>query len=149
MSTYTTTISEKLNSILEKTYDANKGYQKASEKTDNPYLKSFFDKKSAERHTFGQELKSEITNLGQKWDEDGSVTAAMHRTWMDVKSLFSANDDEAMLEEAIRGEKASVEEYKEVLSETSLPPSTTTLLTQQMSQIQADLNLVKCLEDLN
>ncbi|MCK0144892.1 PA2169 family four-helix-bundle protein [Arenibacter sp. F26102] len=149
MSTYTETISEKLNDLLEKTYDAEKGYKKASDNTDNPYLKSFFDKKSAERHTYGQELKSEITNFGQKWEKDGSVTGALHRTWMDVKSLFSADDDEAMLEEAIRGEKASVEEYRDVLSDTSLPHSTATILTQQMNQIQADLNQVKRLEDLS
>jgi uncharacterized protein (TIGR02284 family) len=149
MSTYTETIGEKLNDLLEKTYDAEKGYKKASDNTDNPYLKSFFDKKNAERQTFGKELKSEITNFGEKWKKDGSVTGALHRTWMDVKSIFSADNDEAMLEEAIRGEKASVQEYKEVLSETSLPPSTATLLTQQMNQIQADLNQVKRLEDLS
>ena len=148
MSTYTETLSEKLNDLLEKTYDAEKGYKKASDNTDNPYLKSFFVKKSAERHMFGLELKSEITNLGQKWEKDGSVTAALHRTWMDLKSLFSSDDDEAMLEEAIRGEKASVQEYREVLSETNLAPSTATILTQQMNQIQADLNQVKRLEDL-
>ncbi|MCM4173401.1 DUF2383 domain-containing protein [Arenibacter sp. TNZ] len=149
MRTYTDTIGEKLNDLLEKTYDAEKGYKKALDNTENPYLKSFFVKKSTERNTFGSALKSEITNLGQKWEEDGSVTAALHRTWMDVKALFSADDDEAMLEEAIRGEKASVQEYREVLSETDLPPSTATLLTQQMNQIQADLNQVKRLEDLS
>ena len=149
MSTYTETISEKLNDLLEKTYDAEKGYKKASNNTNNPHLKSFFDKKSAERQTFGQQLKSEITNFGQSWEKDGSVAGALHRTWMDVKSLFSSDDAEAMLEEAIRGEKASVQEYKEVLSETSMPPSTATLLTQQMNQIQADLTQVKRLEDLS
>ena len=149
MSTYTETISEKLNDLLEKTYDAEKGYKKAYNNTDNPFLKSFFDKKSTERNNFGTELKSEITNFGQKWAKDGSVTGALHRTWMDVRSLFSTKDDEAMLEEAIRGEKASVQEYSEVLADTSLPPSTVTILTQQMNQIQADLNQVKRLEDLN
>lgn len=149
MSTYTATVSEKLNDLLEKTYDAEKGYKKACDNTDNPYLKSFFEKKSEDRQRFGLQLKSEISSLGQEWEKDGSLEAAAHRTWMDFKAFFSADDDEAMLEEAIRGEKASVEEYREVLSDTSLPPSTTTLLTQQMNQIEADLNQVKRLEDLS
>lgn len=45
MSTYTATLSEKLNDLLEKTYDAEKGYKKACDYTENPYLKSFFKKK--------------------------------------------------------------------------------------------------------
>ena len=45
MSTYTATVSEKLNDLLEKTYDAEKGYKKACDNTDNPYLKSFFEKR--------------------------------------------------------------------------------------------------------
>jgi len=149
MDTYTETMGKKLNNLLEKTYDAEKGYKKASSNTNNPHLKSFFHKKSAERLSFGQDLKTEITNFGQKWEKDGSMTASAHRAWMDVKSLFSANNEEAMLEEAIRGEKAAVQEYKEVLSETGLPPSTATILTQQMNQIQADLNQVKRMEDLS
>lgn len=87
--------------------------------------------------------------MGQEWKKDGSLAAAAHRAWMDFKAFFSTDDDEAMLEEAIRGEKASVDEYKEVLSDTSLPPSTTTLLMQQINQIEADLNQVKRLEDLS
>ena len=149
MSTYTATLSEKLNDLLEKTYDAEKGYKKACDYTENPYLKSFFKKKSEDRQHFGLQLKSEIGSLGQEWKKDGSLAAAAHRAWMDFKAFFSTDDDEAMLEEAIRGEKASVDEYKEVLSDTSLPPSTTTLLMQQINQIEADLNQVKRLEDLS
>ena len=53
-----------------------------------------------------------------------------------------------MLEEAIRGEKAAVEEYEEVLKETTLPPSTETLLTKQKQTIEQTLSTVKRLEDL-
>ena len=52
-----------------------------------------------------------------------------------------------MLEEAITGEKAAIDEYKEVLKEVSLPTSTTTLLTQQMNKISTDLNNIKRVED--
>lgn len=148
MSTYTEKVAEKLNGLLEKTYDAEKGYKKASENTDHMLLKTFFERKSKERNTFGHALKTEIFNFGQEADKGGSATGAAHRAWMDIKSFFSSDSPEAMLEEAIRGEKASVEEYRDVLSETSLPPSTSTLLTKQLNQIQGDLNQVKRLEDL-
>jgi hypothetical protein len=67
---------------------------------------------------------------------------------MDVKSLFSKDNEESMLEEAIRGEKASIEEYNEVLNETSLPTSTKSILTIQKNTIINGLSNIKSLEDL-
>lgn len=148
MSTYTETIGNKLNTLLEKTYDAEKGYKKAAENTENTVLKSFFNKKTEQRYDFGHQLKTEITSLGETIDKGGSVTGAAHRAWMDVKSLFASDDEEAILEEVIRGEKAAINDYKDVLSETNLPPSTATLLTQQMNQIQLDLSKEKIMESI-
>lgn len=148
MSTYTETIGNKLNTLLEKTYDAEKGYKKAAENTENSVLKSFFNKKTEQRYDFGHQLKTEITSLGQNVDKGGSFTGTAHRAWMGVKSLFASDDEEAILEEVIRGEKAAIDDYKEVLSETNLPPSTATLLTQQMNQIQLDLSKEKIMESI-
>lgn len=148
MSTYTETVGNKLNNILEKTYDAEKGYAKAADNTDNANLKNFFQRKKQQRYDFGHELKTEIKQFGEEVDKGGSVTGAVHRAWMDTKAFFSADDEEAMLEESIRGEKAAVEEYQEVLKDTALPASTATLLSQQMNKINTDLNQIKRLEDL-
>lgn len=70
-----------------------------------------------------------------------------HRAWMDVKAFFSADDDESMLEEAIRGEKASVEEYNDVLEDKELPASIVALVRKQKNQIEKDLNEVKSMGD--
>ena len=148
MSTYTEEIGEKLNDLLEKTYDAEKGFKKAAENTDNHNLKNYFQRKAQERYDFGHELKTEITSFGQEVDKGDSVASKAHRTWMDIKAFFSADDAEAMLEEAIRGEKASLDEYDDVLKETALPPSTAELLTRQKQKISAGLSTIKGLEDL-
>ena len=55
---------------------------------------------------------------------------------------------EAMLQEAIRGEKAAVEEYNEVLSDTTLPQSTSAILMQQKNQIEMDLSKEKIMESI-
>ena len=146
--TYTETVGKKLNDLLEKTYDAEMGYKKAAEHAENTDLKAYFNRKAIERTTFGHDLKREISAFGQEVDKGGSAKGALHRSWMDLKAWFSADNDEAMLEAAITGEKAAVNEYLEVLEEINLPPSTTTLLTQQMNKIAADLSTVKRLEDI-
>ena len=111
MATYTEEVGNKLNGLLEKNYDAEKGYKKAAENTKHTGLKTYFNRKAIERKTFGHDLKSEIRAFGQEVDKGGSLTGSAHRTWMDVKAMFSADNEESMLEEAIRGEKASVNEY--------------------------------------
>lgn len=149
MSTYTETISNKLNALLEKNYDAEKGFKKAAENTDHTFLKRYFERKSKERHNFGYELNNEIRSFGERSEESGSLTGVAHRAWMDIKAIFSQDSDESMLEEAIRGEKAALQEYKDVLNETSLPISTHTILLKQQDSIESDLNTIKRLEDLH
>jgi uncharacterized protein (TIGR02284 family) len=65
---------------------------------------------------------------------------------MNIKSKFVANDEEAMLEEAIRGEEAFVENYNEIINETNLPPSTSSVLKTQKDNVQHALKDVKSLE---
>ncbi len=149
MNTYTEEVGNKLNDLLEKTYDAEKGFKKASENVENPYLKSYFDNKAQERYNFGHELKQEIKAFNQDVDKGGSVTGKLHRGWMDVKNLFSSDNAESMLEEAIRGEKSAVSEYNEVLSETNLPRSTKSILEAQKSTIESGLSKIRSLEDLH
>lgn len=148
MKTYTEEVGSKLNDLLEKNYDAEKGYNKAAENVDHDGLKSFFSRKANERKMFGQDLKTEIRSFGQDVDKGGSLTGAAHRTWMDVKAMFSTDDAESMLNEAIRGEKASVDEYSDVLKEVSLPSSTKSILLSQKSKIETDLSKIKSLENL-
>jgi len=149
MSTYSETIGNKLNDLLERTYDAEKGFEKAAENTKNDYLKGFFTRKAQQRYDFGHELKTEITSFGQEVEKGDSLTSKAHRAWMDVKAMFASDSEEAMLEEAIRGEKAAVEEYSEVLKETTLPPSTELILNKQKNAIEVGFNNIKTLEDIS
>lgn len=149
MKTYTEEVGEKLNDLLEKTYDAEKGFKKASENVNNAALKSYFTKKAQERYNFGHELKSELNAFGQEIDKGGSINGSVHRTWMDVKALFSSDNEESMLEEAIRGEKSAINEYSAVINETSLPNSTKSILESQKNRIENGLSTIKTLEDLS
>ncbi|QHI36878.1 hypothetical protein IMCC3317_22480 [Kordia antarctica] len=151
MYNYTDELGNKLNSLLEKNYDAEKGYKKAAENAKSDGLTRFFERKSAERYNFGHEIKQELSNLNQEPDKGGSVAGAAHRTWMDVKSWFSSDNDEAMLEAAITGEKAALEEYNEVLSnktEPHIPAQMMGVLGKQRMVIQSELETIKRLEDI-
>lgn len=145
---YSKEVSKKLNELLEKNYDAEEGYKLAAEKVENQKLKSFFSARAQERYDFGHELKAEIKNFGEAPDKGTSVAGDIHRGWMNLKASLSNDKDESVLEEAIRGEKAAVEEYEDILKDSEIPASTGNILMKQKNAIVASLNEVKALEDM-
>ena len=146
---YTEKISNKLNELLIKNYDAEKGYLNAAENVDSPTLKIFFKRRATERSEFAKELRTEILQYGEEPKDSGSFKGTVHRNWMTLKSLFSSNDEEAILEEAIRGEEASLEDYDEILKEIStFPPSIDAMLFKQRNSIQSAINSEKVHEEL-
>jgi uncharacterized protein (TIGR02284 family) len=149
MSTYTEKISGKLNDLLEKTYDAEKGFKTAADHVNNKALKNYFIQKADERYSFGKTLKTEIKSFGEDVDKGSSLTGKAHRAWMDLKSVLASNNEEAMLEEAIRGEKAAISAYEEVIADHSIPSSTKSLLISQKTQLQKGLSRISTLEKLN
>src|SRR5690606_4063439 len=105
MMKYTVEMSNKLNELLERTYDAEKGFKQVAEKVDNKTLEKFFLNHAKQRFDFGQELKSEIRLYGETPEKGGSAKASLHRSWIDFRSLVSSNTEEALLKEVHRGEK--------------------------------------------
>ncbi len=148
MMKFTEEISNKLNELLVKNYDAEKGYINAMNNVDNPEIKMFFKRRATERSQFAKELRTEILQYGEIPEDSGSFKGTMHRNWMSLKSTFTTNDAEAILEEAIRGEKASLEEYKEILKDRTLPPSIDSLLIKHKNAIQSAINTEKVHEEL-
>ncbi|MCG9971183.1 ferritin-like domain-containing protein [Christiangramia crocea] len=143
---YSEEISSMLNELLEKNYDAEKGYKLAADKVKDKNLQNFFAARAQERYDFGHELKSEIRNFGEAPSDGSSLAGDTHRSWMNLKASLSNDTDEAVLEEAIRGEKAAVEEYEKVLKKSEIPASTGNILMKQKNAIVAALNEVKTLE---
>lgn len=145
---YSEEISNKLNNLLVKNYDAEKGYTNAMNNVENPNLKMFFKRRATERSQFAKELRTEILQYGELPEESGSLKGAAHRGWMNLKSTFTTNDEEAILEEAIRGEKTSLDEYKDVLKDRTLPPSIDAILVKHKNAIQSAINTERVQEEL-
>lgn len=138
-----------LNDLLAKTYDAQRGYANAAEATNQVQLKKWFVNQGIQRTQFAAQLTQEIKNMNQEPEFDGTFLGDVHRGWMNLKSALSLNTDEAILEECIRGEKAAVDEYTNVLEHKSeLPPTVVTLLQNQQADIRTTVSKIKSLEDI-
>ncbi|OBX24760.1 uncharacterized protein (TIGR02284 family) [Gelidibacter algens] len=145
---YSEKISNKLNELLIKNYDAEKGYLNSIDNVDSDRLKMFFKRRASERSEFAKELRTEILQYGETPEDSGSFKGSMHRNWMTLKSTFSSNDEEAVLEEAIRGEKSSLEIYNDLIKERDLPPSIDALLVKHKNAIQSAINTEMMKEEI-
>jgi uncharacterized protein (TIGR02284 family) len=140
---------EYLNNLLQKTYDAQRGYANAAEVTNHVDLKRWFAKQGARRTQYAAALSNEMKGMNETPEFDGSFKGDMHRGWMNIKAALSSNKDEAVLEECLRGEKAAIDEYTEVLShKDKLPQTVTSILQAQRDEIKSTLNTIKRLEDI-
>ncbi|MBW2962016.1 ferritin-like domain-containing protein [Mesonia aestuariivivens] len=138
-----------LQSLLEKNYDAEKGFKKALQDTNNSNLKEYLKYQAVKRNRFATEIDKHIHELNEQPIEKGSIAGDMHRTWIDIKTAFTNNDAEAVLEECIRGDKNSLEEYEEKLKDYNFPAEIKSTLITQVDEIKMTLNNIKIMEDLD
>lgn len=145
---YTERITNKVNNLLTKNYDAEAGFHLAADKVNNRELKDFFVKKAKTRNEFGHQIKKEIITYGESPDKGTSLKGDAHRGWMNLKTALSSDNEEAILEETIRGEKKAVEEYNEILKEENMPATTQSVLEMQRENIQKTLQEVEKFESI-
>ncbi len=137
-----------LNELLTKNYDAEKGYKEVAEKIEDTSLKSYFEKQAQNRYDFGHEIKSLISKYGGEPDKGTSVAGDLHRTWIAIRNAF-ATGDQAIYDEAIRGEEAFSEEYGEVLSDGVLPQDVQEMVKKQKHSVDTALANLRTMENFS
>ena len=104
-----------LNDLIETSKDGKEGFKSCAEDIKQQDLKAFFVKRSADCATAAAELQSAVRSLGGEPETSTSVAGDLHRRWVDVKSIFTGKGEEAVLNEAERGEDHALKAYKEAL----------------------------------
>ena len=140
----------KLNDLLEKSYDAEKGFKNEAENTKSMKLKAFFIKMADKRLRYRMELKNALLSKGMEVKEDdGSIAGSLHRAWMDTKAFLSIDNDESILEEVRNGEKAALNDYDDILDNCLLDASTRNILLKHRAAIKESYDTADYLENIN
>jgi len=140
-------ICSSLNDLLEANYDAQNGFSNAADESENPRLATFFQNKADQRRRFANEIQNEIKRLGGTFSELGTVIGFMQRAWMDVKTAFTTNNEETILEACETGEKEALGEYDVFLTDTTVPAAVRTMIERQRNEIALSHGQVKNLEE--
>ena len=132
-------ITQKLNDLLEHTYDAERGYKLAQEMVVNPAIKRFLGDKVQQRYNFGHQLRIEIIEHGYLRDNGGRIKGNVYRTWMKLTKGLTEKQTGIVLKEVERGQNESLRMYNDLLQDERmlLPESTKKLLIKQRNSIRA------------
>jgi len=137
---------DKLQDLLRVNIDSENGFRDAAEQVDDVALRRIFRQFADERQNNAAELKHFVEFNGETPVEDGSVMAAIHRTWMDLKAALSSNDAKAVLNEAERGEDHIKHMYEDVLTEVA-GSAVHDVLQHQYAKVKAAHDVFRDLRD--
>jgi uncharacterized protein (TIGR02284 family) len=135
-----------LNNLIETCKDGQDGFKTAAEGVERSDLKTLFYEFSQQRSEFVGVLQGLVRNLGGDPENSGSVSAALHRGWIDIKSLVTGKDEAAILNECERGEDVAKDAYKSAM-ELNLPAQVRDVVSQQAQAVLAAHNRIKALRN--
>lgn len=136
-----------LNDLIETCRDGEQGYNRAAKDAKDPELARVFSQYATQRTQYISELQQAVRSLGGDPDKHSSVSGALHRGWINLKSALSRNEPHAVLSECERGEDAAVANYRTALNEAELDTTTRALVQRQAAGVQEAHDRIKQLRD--
>jgi uncharacterized protein (TIGR02284 family) len=137
MSTTSKSVGSILNGLIETCRDGQEGFRSAAENVRRPDIKPIFSDLSMQRQYFAGELQRLALNLGEKVEKRGSVSAPLHRAWVDLKTVLTSGNDQAILENCEREEDNAMADYCQALEQDDLPITVRQVLQQQALGVKA------------
>jgi uncharacterized protein (TIGR02284 family) len=134
-----------LNDLIETCKNGEEGFRTAAEAISDQSIKTAFAKFARDRWQMARELQDEVQGLGGTPETGGSVGGAVHRGWMNIKSVVTGNDDQKIIAEAERGEDVAKAAFQSAL-EQELPPQVRALVERQAVQVRAVHDQVRAME---
>ena len=137
-----------LNDLIKIHGDRIAGYEKAASKLENSevMLKSLFYQISDESQEISNRLTDKVINLGGEPATDTSVPGKIYRTWMDLRSTFTKDENSAAaaLEMCEFGEDAAQRAYLEAESESrNFPEEIQHMIKNQQHLLKMSHDLIR------
>ena len=126
--------------------DSCDGYRESADLVTDPVASSLFKDIAEQRSEFANKLQNYVEINGEEACDDGSIMAAVHRKWIEVRTAISGGDVYPVLCEAERGEDYIKGAYEDVLVATA-GSALNDVLTQQYAQVKQGHDAIRNLRD--
>jgi uncharacterized protein (TIGR02284 family) len=130
---------EVLQDLIEINHDRIAGFDQAAEDLEETdlSLRPVFKKLADDSRSYVNQLSGLAREQGLEPEEGSSTSGSLHRAWLDIKTTFTGQDNESLLEECHRCEHAIKDAYREALSHPNeIMPELYNLLTYQQEGIR-------------
>ena len=135
-----------LQDLIQINIDSKDGFAEAAEQVGDDRIAALFRQVGQIRGKNADELQGLVALNNEEPVERGSIAAAFHRTWMDVRSKVTGSDKAAVLAEAERGEDHIKAQYEEAVK--ADPGSAISdVLHRQLAEVKAHHDQIRDLRD--
>ncbi len=125
-----------VNGLVETTIDSADGYEAAAREADGARFKDLFEKRAQERRTIATELQQEVRRLGGEPKDDGTMLAAAHRVFLNLKDAVTKGD-QAVIDEVEAGEDHIKAKYEKALGDTDVEAQTRAAIEKAWTSVKS------------
>ena len=126
---------DELNGLIHVCYDGEEGFRNAAAHINNSELGTEFEKIGHQRAQFAKDLQAEVERLGGTPVHSGTLSGALHRGWVDLKSALTGGDAGAIVAACETGDDSAVAAFERV-ADGNLPGESRSLVEKQWHRIQ-------------
>ncbi|MBB3226003.1 uncharacterized protein (TIGR02284 family) [Luteibacter sp. Sphag1AF] len=125
-----------MNGLIETTIDSAEGYGEAAKDAENTRFAAAFQQRAAERRQVAQRLQQQVSSLGGKPEDDGTILASAHRVFVSLRKSISSGDT-AIVDEVERGEDHIKAKYEDALKDNELTAGTRSLVNELFISVKS------------
>ena len=137
-----------LKTLYTRLVDSRDGYEQAIERLDSESHKTLFRELHERRTRNAAQVRTYLAQQGEQMDDDGSILAAAHRTFLSLKDSVTGAGDEAVLKEVIRGEETLLSAYDEAIGDATGADPEYSFVVQQYNELKAKLDELRGREQM-
>jgi uncharacterized protein (TIGR02284 family) len=134
----------KLKELYTRLIDSRDGYEQAFERANKTYFKPMLAELEKERAEFAAAVRADLLKVGENVEEEGSILAGLHRTFLGLRDAVTGKDDEAIKAEIVRGEEHLKKAYDAAVEEAE--GSTQVKLMTQKQKVDEAIERVEARE---
>lgn len=125
-----------VNNLVETTIDSAHGYAEAAKDAESARYKTLFEDRAQERRTVATALQDEVRRLGGEPRDDGSILAAAHRVFVNLRDSLSKGDD-AVINEVESGEDFIKSRYEKAMKDTDVDIHTRAVIEKAWASVKS------------
>ncbi len=132
-------IAREVNYIIIHNLDAEDAYKEAAANVENDKLRNALLEEADKRLAYAHELQRELEEIeiGEKIADSISMGAIFNRIWVEIKGLFTTQNDDAIIDECRKGDDVTMIAYDTILNigDGFLPPRIYNIISKQRQEI--------------